>query len=224
MGKKFAAINYWKYPLRTLTRLAAIIFYSLAVFFIFTGCQTTPVAHVTETLPEDKSQKAEILVAYATRAGSTIEVAQAIGEKLAAVGAAVDVKPVKNIDNLDGYRAVVLGSAIRRGAVLPETAKFVKKHKEELNKMPVAYFIVCMITREDTEKNRARAFSYLEPLVAQVPPRDTGIFTGKLDYSTLNFIELLIIKYFIGTPEGDLRDWKIINDWAERLSRKLRVF
>ena len=61
-----------------------------------------------------------ILVTYATRAGSTAEVAAACAETLAARGYAVDVKPVKEKTQLTGYSAVVLGSAIRMGDWLPE--------------------------------------------------------------------------------------------------------
>lgn len=163
----------------------------------------------------------KILVVYATRAGSTAGVADAIGKKLAEGGAVVDVKPVKKVQTLNGYHAVVMGSAIRAGAVLPEITNFVKIHKDELEKLPVAYFIVCMILREDNEENRKTAASYLDPLRAKVSSLDAGMFAGKLDYSRLNFIEVFIIKYIIGTPEGDLRDWNKIDDWAINLGPKL---
>ena len=56
-----------------------------------------------------------ILVAYATRAGSTIKVAETIGEALTDAGATVDVQNVKNVSDLSLYSAVVLGSAVRAG-------------------------------------------------------------------------------------------------------------
>lgn len=165
----------------------------------------------------------KILVVYATRAGSTVEVAQAIGKKLAAGGAAIDVKPVKKAVNVKDYQAVVLGSAIRRGAVLPELMGFVKNNKEELKNIPVACFIVCMILREDNEQNRAKAASYIKPMRDELPFVDAGFFAGKLNYSKLNFIDAFVVEHIIGTPEGDLRDWKKINDWAENLGVKLKI-
>ncbi|MCK9277587.1 MAG: flavodoxin domain-containing protein, partial [Methanoculleus sp.] len=42
----------------------------------------------------------EILVAYATRYGSTAEVAEAIGDELRKAGVAVDVLPVSDVQNL----------------------------------------------------------------------------------------------------------------------------
>jgi menaquinone-dependent protoporphyrinogen oxidase len=55
------------------------------------------------------------LIAYATRAGSTAEVAVFIGERLSERGLAVDVGPVQHLSSLEGYDAVIVGSAIRVG-------------------------------------------------------------------------------------------------------------
>ena len=54
-----------------------------------------------------------ILVAYASKAGSTAEVAAFIARKLADAGLAVDLRRAKSVRSVDGYRAVVVGSAIR---------------------------------------------------------------------------------------------------------------
>ena len=72
-----------------------------------------------------------------------------------------------------------------------------------------------MILRENTEENRKKAASYLDPLRAEVTPVDTGMFAGKLDYSKLNFVDAFVVEHIIGTPEGDLRDWQKINNWAD---------
>nr|HQD26703.1 flavodoxin domain-containing protein [Methanoculleus thermophilus] len=61
-----------------------------------------------------------ILVAYATRYGSTADVAEAIGDELRKSGADVDVKPVGEVRDLSLYRAAVIGSPIYMGKWLPE--------------------------------------------------------------------------------------------------------
>jgi menaquinone-dependent protoporphyrinogen oxidase len=195
------------------------------ILFLFTSsnyCEASEIILIENSYGENKPMTPRILVAYATRAGSTAEVADAIGKKLAAGGAMVDIKPIKKVQSIDGYQGVVLGSAIRRGAVLPEVTDFIKTYKEELRKLPVACFIVCMILRENTEENRKKAASYLDPLSAEVNAVDTGMFAGKLDYSKLNFVDAFVVEHIIGTPEGDLRDWKQINDWAANLLPKLQ--
>src|SRR5262249_36166346 len=56
-----------------------------------------------------------VLVAYATRHGSTKEVAQEIAATLDAEGMAVDVLPAANVGHLHGYDGVVLGGALYTG-------------------------------------------------------------------------------------------------------------
>src|SRR4030042_1357710 len=207
-----------------LLRLLFIIVFSAFLFAPFVGWTSSDIDFLEKSYGENNPLAPTILVAYATRAGSTAEVADAIGKKLAQKGAMVDVKHLKNVQTLNGYQAVVLGSAIRRGAVLPEVMDFIKTYKEELRKLPVACFIVCMILRENTEENRKKAASYLDPLRAEVALLYTGMFAGKLDYSKLNFVDAFVVEHIIGTPEGDLRDWQKINNWAENLSSKLIKF
>ncbi len=218
-------ISFYKYY-RCCFLFAAFFLFLISLFpAMLIGTAAARAATEIE-LPETsygiENSAFKILVAYATRAGSTIGVAQAIGKKLAESGAAVDVKPVKNVKDIRNYQAVVIGSAIRRGSVLPEIPVFIQDNKEELKNIPVALFIVCMVLREDNEQNRAKAASYIKSLQDEISFVDIGFFTGKLDYAPLNFIDAFIIKYFIGTPEGDLRDWQKIDEWAYTLGAKLK--
>jgi flavodoxin len=77
----------------------------------------------------------KILVVYATRAGSTAEVAQAIGQELCAAGAEAVVHEVgraEHVADLATFESVVLGSAMRYGAWLPEMTQFIETHAAEL--------------------------------------------------------------------------------------------
>ncbi|MCC6168651.1 MAG: flavodoxin, partial [Caldilineaceae bacterium] len=71
----------------------------------------------------------KILVAYASRAGSTAGVAEAIGKTLAEGGAQVDVRPMQEVKDLTPYTAVVAGSAIQGGQWLPEAIQFIQTHR-----------------------------------------------------------------------------------------------
>ena len=55
---------------------------------------------------------ASILVAYATRYGSTQEVAEAVAETLRDRGLEVDIGPMRDVRALDQYHAVVLGAPL----------------------------------------------------------------------------------------------------------------
>ena len=157
-----------------------------------------------------------ILVAYATRAGSTAEVAQTIAKALSAAGAAVDVCPVKEVGDLSPYRAVVLGSPIRMGRWLPEAFAFLKAHQAELSRVPVAYFVTCVTLTSNTVENRRTVDAYLDPARAILRPASVGLFAGALDGSKMSFLDRLMIKA-IKTPEGDFRKWDEIHLWGESL-------
>ena len=157
----------------------------------------------------------KILVAYATKAGSTAEVAAEIGRVIESKGGCqVDVRPVGKLNGVDGYDAVVIGSAIRAGKWLPEATKFVEKHRDALGRVPVALFTVCLTMKDDTEENRRTVAAYLDPVREVVQPVEMGLFAGVMDYSKLPFLLRLMMKA-MKSPQGDFRDWEAIRAWAD---------
>jgi menaquinone-dependent protoporphyrinogen oxidase len=165
-----------------------------------------------------------ILIAYATAAGSTAEVAEAIGKALREGGAAVDVRRAKEVDDVSGYGAVVLGSGVRAGRTYAEAGQFLAAHQSALSQMPVAGFVVCLAAKEGTDESCAEAEGYLEAMFAQAPgvePVSKGIFAGALDYAKLPWLLGVILKLLKKEPGGDYRDWDAIRNWAANLPSAL---
>jgi menaquinone-dependent protoporphyrinogen oxidase len=187
------------------------------------ACSGAKDINLIENSYGDKGMPKSILVVYGTWAGSTAEVADIIGKTLAEGGYRVDIKPVESVKSPAGYQAVIIGSAIRIGKVKPEVMDFVKSHKSELEKIPTAYFVVCMTMKDDTTDNRKIVNAYLDPLRGQVRPVDAGLFAGKMDYSSLGFFARIAVKYFVKVPEGDFRDGNAIKAWAKALLPKLAM-
>ena len=159
----------------------------------------------------------KILVAYATKAGSTAEVAAEIGRVVESKsGCKVDVHPVGKLKEVDGYDAVIIGSGIRAGKWLPEATKFVEKHRDALSQIPLAFFTVCLTLKDDTEENRRTVAAYLDPVREVVQPVEVGLFAGAMDYSKLPFILRLMMKA-MKAPQGDFRDWEAIRAWADSI-------
>jgi menaquinone-dependent protoporphyrinogen oxidase len=164
-----------------------------------------------------KTMEKRVLVTYSSKYGSTGGVADAIAKELCSRDMSVDLALIKNAADLGSYQGVVVGSAIYMGKWMPEATDFVKKNKEILRRVPVAYFLVCMTLSDPTEKNRAEVSAYMDPILKAVPeikPVSIGMFAGALDYSKLSWLYKKILRSK-GTPEGDFRDWKSIRAWAE---------
>lgn len=165
-----------------------------------------------------------VLVAYASRCGSTGGVAEAIGRTLCDAGFEVDTRLAKHVEDISPYRAVVLGSAIDRASWLSDATDFAEKNREALKGIPVAYFLTCVTLYYDTPETRKLARSYMEPVLKAVPevrPVDTGCFAGALDYSKLNVFIRMVMKSKMqakGVPEGDFRNWNAITAWAKGLT------
>jgi menaquinone-dependent protoporphyrinogen oxidase len=156
----------------------------------------------------------KVLIAYASRAGSTAEVAEAIGQVLKGSGISSDVLLAGQVADVSTYRAAILGSAIRMGKWLPEATKLVERSQAALAGMPTAFFTVCMTMQKDTPENRRVAEGYMQPILQMVRPSSIGLFGGRMDYSRLGFLDRLIVSKMKKVPEGDYRDWKAIRAWA----------
>ncbi len=161
-----------------------------------------------------------ILVAYATRAGSTEDIAEYVGRVLRDTGATVDVQNVKHIQDVSGYDALILGSAIRNSSVLPEAVHFLTRFRKPLAAMDVAYFIVCLTMAEDTPENRQKADVFLKPLCNFKQPISKGLFAGAVNHARLGWIWRFLLrnaKDAGALAEADHLNWGAIEAWAKDL-------
>ena len=163
-----------------------------------------------------------ILVTYASRAGSTRGVAEAIGKTLAECGEQVDVLRMQDVKDLAPYRAVVAGSAIQGRQWLPEAMEFMQTHRATLIQKPFAAFLVCMtLAMPNADKYRAHVAGFLQPVRALVKPVSEGIFAGTLDIGKIpsfgDRLKFRLSVLFGVWAQGDHRDWNAIRAWAESI-------
>jgi menaquinone-dependent protoporphyrinogen oxidase len=180
----------------------------------------SPAITLLESTFGDQDMSKKILVTYASKCGSTGEVAIAIGKTLAQTGARVDVLPLRKVTNLSAYEAVFVGSAIRMAKWLPEATDFISENHAILQSVPVAYFTVCATMIEDTPARLAKAAGFIEPVRTVLTPAAEGYFAGKVDPNSLSFIEDTALKAK-GVPQGDFRDWDKITNWAQSTYKQI---
>ena len=154
------------------------------------------------------------LIAYASKCGSTGEVAEAIAKVLCDLGTDVDVRLAEEISSLDGYNRVIIGSAIRMGRWLPDAKNFVEAQQARLAELPTMIFSVHLSNLGDDEAARAARAAYTAPVHELIMPQAEAFFAGKMDMARLDFLSRMIIKA-MKSPEEDKRDWDAIHAWAQ---------
>ncbi len=164
----------------------------------------------------------KLLIAYASKCGSTTEIAKSMGKVLVEKGYEVDILPVNQVKSMDGYAGILAGSAVRVGAWLPEAVDFVKNNQTTIQKIPTAIFTVHGLNWENTSASEALRKNYTSGVKQLISPVDEVFFTGKIDYSTMTFLEKLLCKT-VKAVEEDRRDWGIINGWAAEIPNKIQL-
>ena len=164
---------------------------------------------------------ARILVAYATKKGSTTEIAQAIGKELKDSGHVVEVAEMRTITSVTGYNAVVIGGPVYVGKI-DGVGKFVKRHATELTRVPVAGFVVCLAAAAKDLEGIAHAEKALHAALEPLRPVAETIFAGKLDPSKLSWLQKWVTEK-AKSPVGDFRNWTAITAWARDLPGKMGI-
>jgi menaquinone-dependent protoporphyrinogen oxidase len=160
---------------------------------------------------------ASVLVAYATRSGSTQEVAEAVAATLRERGLAVDIQPMRDVRTLDQHRAIVLGAPLYMFHWHRDALHFLERHQAALTQRPVAVFALGPFHAEEKEFQGAR--EQLDKELAKFPwltPQAITIFGGKFDPQKLTF-PYNLMPALKNMPASDVRDWTAIRAWANDL-------
>jgi menaquinone-dependent protoporphyrinogen oxidase len=162
-----------------------------------------------------------MLVAYATRYGSTEEVAEHIAAMLRESGFSVDLQRLREVRTLEGYGAVVMGAALYIYRWHRHARRFLSRHRRALLDRPVAVF--ALGPTQDEEEQWQDARSQLDAQLAKFPwfkPVTVEMFGGKFDPAKLPFP---INRMAGNEPASDVRDWEAIRAWVRDLPALLGV-
>jgi menaquinone-dependent protoporphyrinogen oxidase len=130
-----------------------------------------------------------VLVGYASKHGGTREIAERIAGRLRLPEVDVEVGPLREIGEVAGFDAFVLGSSIHMGHWSKEAVVFVHRHKAALGGRPVWLF------SSGPVGNQARVDPIeLPDLEATVPIREHRLFGGAVKLDKMSFAERLMAK------------------------------
>lgn len=140
------------------------------------------------------------LVAAASRYGSTDEIAAAIGRVLTERGIQTEVAKIDDVDSLEGYDAVVLGSAVYVGQWLAPAREFVDEHASELAERRTWLFSSGPVG--DPPKPGEEEAVRIDEIIAKTKPAGHRLFAGKVDRAVLGFGERAVVTA-VRAKEGD---------------------
>ena len=159
-----------------------------------------------------------ILLTYATRFGSTQEVAEVITTALRETGIKVDLQPIQEVQRLGDYDGIVLGAALYNARWHQEAHQFLAKYQDVLMQRPVAIFALGPLnTGEAAMRNSRRQLDKELEKYPWLKPVAVEMFAGKYDPSKpgLGFFGRLL-------PARDYRNWGTIRAWANILPVQLQ--
>jgi menaquinone-dependent protoporphyrinogen oxidase len=165
-----------------------------------------------------------VVVAYATRFGSTTGVAERLAARLTEGGLLAEARQVDTLPGLGPYEAVLLGSPVFDGHWLPEAEGFARRHRGALADTPLWLFSVGSF---DDRK------PFLGPLMKREPrnirdlsdalrPIGYRVFAGVMPRERWPLLGRAFFRLF-GGRFGDNRDWDAIDRWADEIVAALRA-
>jgi menaquinone-dependent protoporphyrinogen oxidase len=159
-----------------------------------------------------------VLVAYASKRGATIEIAEAIADKLREHHLAVDCRPARSVEDLGGYDAVVIGSAVYFNRWRPEAMRFLRRYAFRLAEMPFWTFSSGPVgnTPASPEFEPQRERIVAEMLHARGPRR----LRWRVQPGGHDLLRRALVNR-IPRPYRDRREWGEIRAWAAMIADEL---
>lgn len=163
----------------------------------------------------------KLLVAYATSYGSTQEIAEEIAKTLRENKQNVDLLPMRDVQSLNEYDALILGAPLYMFHWHKDALRFMKKHQQALKTIPAAVFALGPFNDKEEEWKEVR--SEITREMAKFPwfaPVAVEVFGGKFDPTKLRF-PWNLLPAMKNIPASDIRDWNAIRAWAMQVASQM---
>lgn len=168
---------------------------------------------------------AKILIVYSTTDGHTQRICERIRHMLEKDAHEIVLATITDeVDfGAELFDKIVIGASIRYGRHRPAVYDFIKRHREQLDSVPNAFFSVNVVARKP-EKNRPETNPYLQKFLRQISwrPQHVAVFAGKINYPIYTFWDRQIIRLIMWMTGGptdpdavvEFTDWNKVDDFG----------
>jgi len=174
--------------------------------------------------------RTNVLIAYSSGYGVTKEISEEIAHILSQdPHINIELKPIDNIDHINGYSSVIVGTSVRADKLLANTRDFFATFRKELPNKKVAVFVVCLTA--STPEGRKKVLQDYVPQIFErynnLKPVSVAAFGGKIDFDRLNPVMQKLVKHVYektgvnGEGSVDNRDWDQIRAWVKEVKSKI---
>jgi menaquinone-dependent protoporphyrinogen oxidase len=163
-----------------------------------------------------------VLVTAASKQGATGEIAEAIARTLSKRGLDPTVLAPERVEDVRGYDAFVIGSAVYMGHWLESATGLVHRSGAAMADRPIWLFSSGPVgdpKRKLVQQMGADPVE-LPALLAQTRAREHRMFAGKLVKEHVNRAQRISLSIFRGFA-GDFRNWAEIERWASQIADAL---
>ncbi|MFA5396142.1 MAG: hypothetical protein GX097_07400 [Methanomicrobiales archaeon] len=158
-----------------------------------------------------------VLIAYATKYGTTKKIAEEIQGVLTDKGIESDLINVMETGKMGTYDAVILGSPVYMGKMLVEAREFCKYFRHNMTDTWLAIFVNGISCCTPGNVDTAPLFAAIDEMHEYVRPDMKAAFSGAFNPTGLSETDAQIAG-MVRPPVGDFRDHEAIRDWAEDLA------
>ena len=176
-----------------------------------------------------------VLIVYGTTEGQTRKIARFMEDVLEEAGHKATIADASDEPpDADGYDAVLIGSSIHIHKYQAAVTHYITHNVAVLNKMPGAFFSVCLAVASALEDEHREAEKIATDFLEQTgwKPMMVTHIAGALKYTQYDFFKRLIMK-MISKREGrttdtsrdyEFTDWdavkKFVHEFADKVLKK----
>lgn len=173
-----------------------------------------------------------ILIIYGTTEGQTRKIARFMEGVLTNAGNKVTIADASDEPPAPtGYDAVLIGASIHVHNYQSAVKHYITRYVTELNKIPGAFFSVCLAVASDAEEEHREAQNITTDFLEQTgwKPLMTTQIAGALKYTQYDFFKRLVMK-MIAKKEGrttdtsqdyEYTDWDAVKKFVSEFADKI---